>query len=584
MSTKFLWGCCPFPVQRGAMLFGGSLRAAFKTCCVVLLLLTVPLAHAAEVEDFIPKEVIWYLKLQDIDEVYGEIEVSENWEKALSLLPDVSNWQEMQQGLLMFQGLLGTNLQEIIETVGYRTALAFWFDEAQAGLLQLGLVIHSGGNLDKLQQLTKVVEGFVGMSGGNTLHLDAGGYQRVRYNALEINGEIVKYGFVDDFLVLGVGEGSFEKLMDTYRTDAPDMQENEEFNKALEKMGSGEVIVFVHIDYALLMLSGLDVWIQTRLPIFPLLFGHLNLLEAGPFLQVGVQFKPDAPLDNEIGMFLKEGARLETLNALSGEEDLFVAVVPQILEGVWELGRTLMAENPEADIDAGIVFVEGLLNLDLEEDIMAGLTGELALSVRDLTRFDPSTLENLDVELDGAFALDAGNVETNGGIIFKPSNRMKWNQLGNSLSNLQNVSVSQTDYNGITVSEVASNIHHCDVEELFLMSFSEEQIYTLIDSVHEKKKPSYLKQLPRKPTAFAQLNLARALEMEKGSPPADKLLVDSKEIPLLLAWLSVEDDVALLEMTLSEKETLVEMLAKLVPFLFWNMDVWNMDVQEKSPN
>ena len=43
---------------------------------------------------------------------------------------------------------------------------------------------------------------------------------------------------------------------------------------------------------------------------------------------------------------------------------------------------------------------------------------------------------------------------------------MKWNQLGNSLSNLQNVSVSQTDYNGITVSEVASNIHHCDVEEV----------------------------------------------------------------------------------------------------------------------
>jgi hypothetical protein len=551
---------------------------------VILLLGTITFASAAEVEDFIPKESILYLKLQDIDEVYSEIEISENWEDALALLPDVSDWQQMQQGLAMLQGMLGTNLLGIIEAVGYRTALAFWFDEAQAGLVQLGLVIHSGGNLDELRQLTKIVEGLLGMGDANTLHLDAGVYQRVRYNLLEINGEIVRYGFVDDFLVLGVGEGSFEKLMDTYRTDAPDVQENEEFNRALEKMGSGEVIVFVHIDYVLNVLSGLDVWIQTRLPIFPLLFGRLNLLETAPLLHLGVQFKPDAALDNEIGMFLKEGSRLETLNALSGEEDLFVAVAPQILEGVWELVRILMAENPEADIDAGIAFVEGLLNLDLEEDIMAGLTGELALSVRDLTRFDPSTLENLDVELDGAFALDAGNVETNGGIIFKPSNRMKWNQLGNSLSNLQNVSVSQTDYNGITVSEVASNIHHCDVEELFLMSFSEEQIYTLIDSVHEKKKPSYLKQLPRKPSAFAQLNLARALEMKKGSAPADKLLVDSKEIPLLLAWLSVEDDVALLEMTLSEKETLVEMLAKLVPFLFWNMDVWNMDVQEKSPN
>ena len=583
MKAVCFWRRSQFSNQRIVMLFEHALRQASKICGMIPLLLIVSLANAAEVEDFMPKESVLYVKLQDLDEVYGEIEISENWEKALALLPDVSNWQQMQQGLAMLQGVLGTNALGILETVGYRTALAAWFDEAQAGLLQLGLVVHSGGNLDELQRLTKVVEGFVGMSGGNTLHLDAGGYQRVRYNALEINGEIVKYGFVDDFLVLGVGEGSFEKMLDVYRTDAPDMQKNEEFNRALEKMGSGEVIVFAHTDYILTVLSGLDVWIQTRLPIFPLLFGRLNLLEAGPFLQVGVQFNPNLP-ENEIGMFLKKGGTLKTPDVLSNEDDLFVAVAPSILEGVWEFARTEMDKDATGNAYEAISFLEGLLNLDLEEDIMAGLTGELAMSVRDLTRFDPSTLENLDVELDGAFDLDAGNVETNGGIIFKPSNRMKWNQLGNSLSNLQNVSVSQTDYNGITVSEVASNIHHCDVEELFLMSFSEEQIYTLIDSVHEKKKPSYLKQLPRKPSAFAQLNLARALEMKKGSAPADKLLVDSKEIPLLLAWLSVEDDVALLEVTLSEKETLVEMLAKLVPFFLWNMDVWNMDVQEKSPN
>ena len=161
---------------------------------------------------------------------------------------------------------------------------------------------------------------------------------------------------------------------------------------------------------------------------------------------------------------------------------------------------------------------------------------------------------------------------------------MKWNQVGNSLSNLQSASVSQTDYKGTTVSGFASNIYYSEIDELFLMGFSEDQIYTLIDGIKRKKKPSYLKQLPKTPTAFAQLNLARVLERGKGSPPADKLLVDSKEIPLLLAWLSVEDDVALLEMTLSEKETLIEMLAKLFPFFLWNMDVWNMDVQEKSPN
>ena len=584
MKAKFLWRNRQFSIEHIAIPFWGHLQVVSKTCWVILLLLTAAFADAAKVEDFMPKESILFVKLQDIDEVYGEIEISENWEKVLALLPEVSNWQEMQQGLAMLQGVLGTNALGILETVGYRTALAAWFDEAQAGLLQLGLVIHSGGNLDELQRLTKVVEGFVGMSGGNTLHLDAGGYQRVRYNALEINGEIFKYGFVDDFLVLGVGEGSFEKLLDVYRTDAPDIQENEEFNRALEKMGSGEVIVFVHTDYILTVLSGLDVWIQTRLPIFPLLFGHLNLLEAGPFLQVGGQFKPEAPLDNEIGMFLQEGSRLETLNALSGEEDLFVAVVPQILEGVWELGRTLMAENPEADIDAGITFVEGLLNLDLEEDIITGLTGELALSVPDLTHFDPEALRSVRAEFDGIFELDAGDVETNGGIIFNPSNRRKWNLIGNSLSNLQSASVSQTDYKGTTVSGFASNIYYSEINGLFLLGFSEDQVCTLIDGIKQNRKLPYLKQLPKTPAAFAQLNLARVLEREKGSPPADKLLVDSKEIPLLLAWLSVEDDVALLEMTLSEKETLIEMLAKLFPFFLWNMDVWNMDVQEKSPN
>lgn len=561
----------PTPLKR-------YLQSISKTSCIILLLLTVPFGHAAEVEDFIPKDIIWYLKIQDMDEVYGEIEISENWEKVLTLLPDLSNWQEMQQGLAMFQGMLGTNLQEVIETVGYRTALTFWFDEEQEGLLQLGLVIHSGGNLGKLQQLTKIAEGLLGMSDANTLHLNAGVYRGVRYNALKIDDDIVRYGFVDDFFVLGVGEGSFETLLDVYRTDTPDIQENEEFNSALKKVGYGEVIVLVHIDYAYMMLTGSHVWIQTQLPIFPLLFGRINLLETAPLFHLAVQFKPDAALDQDIRMFMKEKERLETLNALSGKEDLFVAVAPQILEGVWELVRILIAENPEDDdIDTGIAFVEGLLNLDLEEDLMAGLTGELALSVPDLTHFDPEALRSIRAEFDGIFELDAGDVETNGGIIFRPSNRLKWNLIGNSLSNLQSASVSQTDYKGVTVSGFASNIYYSEIDGLFLIGFAEDQVFTLIDEIREKKEPVYLKQLPKTPTAFAQLNLAQALKRENGSPPADKLIVDAKEIPPLLAWLSVENDMALLEVTLSEKETPIETLAKLVPFLLWNMEAqWEL--------
>ena len=537
-----------------------------KISCVILLLVTVSIANAAEVEDFMPRESIFYLKLQDIDEVYGEIEISENWEKALALLTDMPNAQEMQQGITMFQGMLGTDPLDIIETVGYRTALAIWLEGENSSETETGVVIHSGGNLDTLRQLTKIVEGLLGMGGENTLRLNAGVYQRVRYNAIEIPGGIAKYGFVDDFLVIGTGEGSFERLMDTYRTGMPSIRQNKEFDGALEETGSGEVVVYANVPPILsVMQNNVEESLRTRLAIFQSVFGRLNLLETGPFLQVAAQFNPDLP-ENEIGLFLREGQRLETLNALSGADDLFVTVTPKVVESMWEF-------VPTDDAAEGIAFLEGILNLNFEEDIIVGLTGELALSVPDFTRFDPEALSGFRFEFDGAIALDAGDVQTDGGIIFNPSNRMKWNQIGNSLSNLQNASVSQTDYKGATVSEVAPNIYRSELDNLFLMGFSEEQVYALIDEIKEKKKPSYLKQLPKTPTAFAQLNLARVLEIQNGSPPADKLLVDSNEIPLLLAWLSVEDNAALLEVVLSEEETPIEMIAKLVPFFLWNMDV-----------
>ena len=568
MTAKFSWRCCPFPVQRGTTLFADSLRGISRTCCVVLLLLMVPLVHAAKVEDFIPKDITLYLKLQDIDEVYGEIEISENWEKTLALLSEVADWQEMQQGLAMLHGMLGTDLSGIVETVGYRTALAIWLDEADSSQRQTGMVIHSGGNLDTLRQLTKIVEGLLGMGNENALRLDAGVYQRVRYNVLEGLDSIIKYGFVDECLVIGAGEGSFEKLLDTYRTDLPSIQQNPEVAKGLENIGSGEVVVFADVPHVLpIMEDSLDKWMRTQFPIFKSVFGRLNLLETSPFLRVAMEFDPNLP-ENEIGLFLKEGHRFKTLNALSDKEDLFVSVAPSVLESAW---RHLPTGSAAATRMTS--FFEDILNLDFEADIITGLTGEFALSIPDFTDFDSEAFSGFIFEFDGSIELDAGVEQTNGGFIFSPSNRTKWNLISNSLSNLQHASVSQTDYKGTTVSGFASNIYYSEIDELFLLGFSETQVYTLIDRIKQKQKPSYLEHLPKTPTAFAQLNLARVLEFEKGSPPADKLLVPSKEMPRFLTWLSVENDVAVLEMTISEEETPIEMLAKLVPFFIWNIDV-----------
>lgn len=528
-------------------------------------------ADAAKVADFMPKETVFYLQLQDIDEVYGEIEVSENWERVLALLPEiVADWQEMQQGIVMAQGVLSTDMMSVIETVGYRTALAIWLDET--GTQQIGLVIHSGGNLSELQRFTKIVEGLVGMSGGGTLRLDAGVYQRVHYNAMEMPQNIVKYGFVDEFLVLGAGEGAFETLMDTYRKDAPAIRKNPEFTKASKKLGSGVASVFADIPSILPMIGDLDEVNRQRLAIFQSFFARLNLLETEPFFQAAVQFNPDLP-DNEIGLFLKKGAALKTQKALSAQDDLFVAIAPHILESVWELVRTEMERNATGEMYAAISFLEGLLNLNLEEDVMTGLTGELALSVPDLTNFDPQAVDNLNLEFDGTFVLDAEGVETDGAIIFSPSHQMKWNQIGNSLSNLQNASMTQTDYNGTTVSGFASSIYYSKLSDLFLMGFSEGQVCALVDVIKKNKKLSYLKQVPKTPVAFAQLNLARVLETAgAGPPPPGTVFVSAEEIAPWLAWISVKNNEVLFEIVLSTEEIPLEELAKFVPFYVWAME------------
>lgn len=563
------------------------MKARFLSGCLSLFLLTVSFADAAKVEDFIPQESLVYVKLQNIDEVYGEIETSETWEKALALLPNTPDWQEMQQGIAMVQGFLGTDLLSVIETVGYRTAFAVWSNKENTP--EIGLVVHSGGNLSELQRFTKIVEGLIGMSDTNTFHVDAGEYQRVPYNMMKVNQQYVaKYGFVDEFLVLGVGENAFEKLMDTFRKKAPSIAKNTHYAKISQAAGFGQVSLFCNVQQTLKdfpidtekeELNDLEKLIAflDELQFCEVMLGELNLLETGEFLTLHAeltqksikQYHEFVPNSER---FMKEKNPFKTVKAVSPDEDLFIAIAPVVSEVLWQGISQFIAEEGDEDVYAGISFFEGLLNLNLEDDIFPSLTGELAISVNDLAQFDPSALESLEIEFDGAFSMDAGGVETQGTLIFNTHNPRKWNQLGNSVSNLQNLSVSQADYNGVRVSTFATNLHYTTVDRFFLFGASEEQMYALIDEIKNGKSPVYFAQLPKTPVAIAQLNVARAFELEKGPPPSDRVLVNSNKISPMVMWISVKDGKALLEMSLSRKTTGLEALARLMPFFAWNME------------
>lgn len=534
----------------------------------VFLIVSIPIfADAAKVNDFIPKESVFYIQLNDFNEIYSEIQISEDWENTLDQVLDESDLQEIQQGMLAAQGIIGTDLFGVIDTVGYQTGFAMW--DVGINSIRGGIVVHSGGNLAELQRLTKILTGFMGMSGG-TLNLDSGEHRKVKYNTLQMPDVLFTYGFVNDFLVVGIGENSFEKLIDTYRKKIPSIRKNESYSKAFKKCNVGQVTGFINVSGLLPLLQDLSDIERTQLQTFKTVFAQLNLLEVEPLFQLYTEFDSSLP-ESRIAPFLKEGDELEILKSLSGKEDLFIAVAPIVLDTVWQLIHNEIENTETDDVHAFITFLEGILNLDFEDDVVAGLTGELALSVDDLTLFEPDDLESLDINIDGTFQIDAGNVYTHGSLIFIPNNPAKWDQIGNSLSNLQNTSVSKTEYKGATVSEFGSNIYYAERDRLSLLSFSEEQMHSLVDTLQQKKKPSYLKQLPKTPLVVVNLNILKLFKAMNEGMPMENDVIMPAEISPLLAWITVEKNEAVLEISLSDKESPLEVFAKIAPLVVSQM-------------
>ena len=539
---------------------------------ISLLFAGLPSAvNAATVDDFIPIDSLVYLKLQDLDEVYNEITTSETWkmtiDQTIDQLMGESDLKEMKNSLLALQSIIGTDVYGVIDTIGYQTGLALWVNNTKT--VDGGMVIHSGGNLKELQRLTKVVSGTLGLSGG-ILTLDAGQYRKVKYNTLKLGDTHLTYGFIGDFLVVGKAKDSFEKLIDTYKKKKQSIKKKDSYVKTSKKLGPGELRISVNATDILPYLDDIGDSLRVQLETFTRIHAKLNLLDASPLLKLHVEFNENH-LESRITPFLKEGDELKILNSMSGKEDLFVAAAPGVLGTVWELIQAEIQNAETDDVFTFITFLEDILNLNFEEDIIAALTGEIALSVDDLSLFEPSALESLNLDIGNSIQVDASNVQTRGGLLFIPNNPVKWDQMGNSLSNLQNSSISSFDYKGKRVSIFGSNIYYAESDGVSLLSFSEDQMYSLVDRIAAKKKAKTLKHLPKSPLVFVNLNVIKLLQVFQDIMPVENDAEIQHESFPLFAWITVNDTVAMLEVILSDKESPIEVFSKIVPLVVSRM-------------
>lgn len=534
-----------------------------KIYIIALLIVCYPLSvYAAKATDFFPKESILYIQLNELNDVYYEISLSDNWNDTVELLMSDTDTEELKQGMQLVQNIIGTDLGGVIETFGYQIGLSMWqqdFNNPHGGL-----VVHSGGNLAELQRLTKILTGFMGMSVGK-LSIDAGEYRKIKYDTIQMPDVLITYGFVGDFLVVGIGENSFQKMIDTYRKKAESIKKNQSFVETSKKIGSDQISLYFDLRRVLPFIEDMDAEARVQLQPLSKVGIGLNLLEKGPILQLYTNFDPNVP-ESYVSRFLKEGKELTTLKkGMSGDEDMFIAVAPSIVETTWELIRDAL-QNDDSDAIAFITYLEGIMNLNFEDDFIAGLTGEIALTVDDITMFNPEAVESLDIDFENTLQIDANSVHTQGGIVFNSANPSKWDKVENSVSNLQNTSVSTTEYKGTDVSVFASNIYYAEKNGFSLISFSEDQMYAMVDGFDNKKKIPYLKQVPKTPLAFFKINIQKWMELVDVAKPIDNE-EDKDDIDLLLAWITVEENDAMFEVTFSDNKPPIELFLKLLPYI-----------------
>lgn len=525
------------------------MRFIYKTTLMIILLVshTVTL-NAANFEDFVPHNCALYVELNGLGDATTSIKIEE-----ISTILNVFG------------------ITKIIDSLGNRSCLALWLDKKDR--INAGFIVDTEGDMVQIQQLKRHATRLFGTI-ALTQKDDAGKHRQVRYGELDLSNNKIIYGYVDEFFVIGIGERSFKTIIDTYNNKLPSLLTNDRYIAAKKNIGPGEISIFCNMEVVA------SVEQQDRLEPFKKaieelngfksLSASLNLKKPGNFLKVYAPLTRTVQknINDLIPIPLQHSNRLDpekTIKALTGEEKLFIAISPAITQFLWHHLRQYIDKEAEGGFFDLINLVEGEYNIDLYDDIIPALTGELALSVLDFHPFAHGILDEKELGINLSFSTDAdGGSEIEAepfdrfGFIFSSSNQMKWNEFSNALANKDNISSIQFfDYNGIRVSEIGNGVYLCNTDGLAISSVGEDQVYNLIDALQEAKQfPINIEQEIQTSIACVQLNLVTLLEILLGSDH----IPDKNEALPMLTWVSVEDNALLLQAAFLNEEAPIDTL------------------------
>lgn len=508
-------------------------RMLMKTLLTLYFVSVALTLNAASVDDFIPSDSFLYVKSNGLDDIVNSIENNE--------LTNILN-------------ILETT--EILDIFGNSSGFAIWLDkEHRANVVY---VVDTAGDMVLIQRLKKIAPRLIGLF-ATTLKEDAGKHRSVQYSELNLGENKILSGYVDEFFVIGVGKRSFKTVIETYQNRNPSILKNENYVAANKNTGTGEIFVFCDVetldnDKKMNSLGSFKKVVNELTP-FTYLYAGINLQVHGKFLKVYAPFTQDAlqNIEKELPIQTEMPHTLDSkkaIRAMSGKDDLFIAISPIVTQTLWSFLRQLIEQEAESDFYDALNFFESEFNVDFTDDVIPALTGEFALSISKFQPFvtpirdGPELSFQVSLDSDGNSEIEISPIEQFG-VIFSSINPNKWDALNNALANTGNTSTKQFfEYGGTAVSQVADSVYLSNINELSIASFGEDDIISLLDTLSvDRHFPIDIEHVAQSSIACLQLNLITLLEAILGT----EHIRNPDDLVPILTWLSVEDNALILQ-------------------------------------
>lgn len=537
----------------------------------IFTVMLVSVTHAQTIETVIPADSILYFKLQNLQECREAIGSSENWKKAAGIISAASQWQDIQQLMQALPMFTGTDIQGLIETF-LGSQIAVTVSPGEAGLM-VGIVIENSGNQRQAaeQILSQVVATLSGMA-GNPVQPQAGNYQGITYHTAQLNTMELTYGRVDETLLLiGITPGSFEKMVDTYKTEGRAITENTAYRPVADKFGKSEVFAFVDVETGSPYLKAiLPPSVGAQLDAFETLVYRWDLMKPGGSQQLYGTLQKGAQ-GTLISLF-QEPSKMQAIQGLSGNEEIFLTVAPSSSQTLWQ-----MILGPERNTINTTKSLKSFL-IPNQTDLLGAVTGELVISAdSSFANFVPTL--NIKLKDEKIESVKVEFPETNLGLILHPDSAVKWRTFFNDLlEKLSTEPPQQFDYKGKTLhtASISGPLYYGSVNELFVIALSEKQYKSIVDNLLTGNPTPVFKKrlegLPANPACLFQLNIEKFLPLveTEGLPWwKPEVIAFTQKVEILFASLAVGADVASLELTLSPEEKPIDAIARLAPILFF---------------